>query len=225
MFQRLSRSIVTLNSSAMTVPLAKALAQLAPENIIHVDHYAVEIYNRSASDKYRIRDELEPYAFEGDLANARIVMLLSNPGYGQGSSLASHTFRRDGWPLSAIHPDAPAETYRWNRRLLKSLIELFGAQLVSQRVAKLELTPWASKSMDTKLLLPSRALVLNVVNRLAQRGIVIVVLRSEALWLQAEDVARSKTRFRVKNWRSASVSPGNLSAEAWAQVVEAMARP
>ena len=209
----------------MTVLLAKALAQLAPENIYRVDHAAVEIYNCSAPDKYRLRAELGPYAFEGDLANARIVLLLSNPGYGDGSSLESHTFRRNDWPLSAVHPDAPAKTYIWNKRLLKSLSELFGAQLVSQRVAKLELTPWASKSMDTKLLLPSRALVLDAANRLAQRGIVLVVLRSEALWLEAEEVARSRTRFRVKNRRSATVSPGNLSADAWAQIIEAMARP
>ena len=224
MFQRSARSIVPLNSSAMTVPLAEALAQLAPENISRVDHAAVKIYNRSAPDEYRLRTELGPYAFEGDLANARIVLLLSNPGYGEGSSLASHTFRRDGWPLSAVHPDAPAKTYIWNKRLLKSLSELFGAQLVSQRVAKLELTPWASRSMDTKLRLPSRALVLSAANRLAQRGLVLVVLRAEALWLEAEEVARSRTRFSVKNWRSATVSPGNLPADAWAQVIEAMAR-
>lgn len=224
MFQRLARRMVPLNSLAMTAPLSELLAQLTPENINRVDHAAVEIYNRSAPDKYRLQADLGAYAFEGDLANARIVLLLSNPGYGEGSSMASHTFRRDGWPLSAVHPDAPAKRYIWNKRLVKSLIELFGAQLVSQRVAKLELTPWASKSMDTKLRLPSRALVMNAANSLAQRGVVLVVLRAEALWLEAEEVARSRTRFRVKNWRSATVSPGNLSAAAWAQVIEAMAR-
>jgi hypothetical protein len=202
--------------------IAPAFHALRSESITAVDLACVQDYNQRASSKFRLRTELGPLAYEGDLENARVALLLSNPGFGEESTLESLNFTRDGWPLSGIHPDAPLGTLKWQRRLLKHLISLVCSQLVSQRVAKLELTPWASVAFDRKLRLPSRRLVLDAAAELARRGIPLVVLRSEELWLEEPSVAGSPHRYRVNNWRSASVSPGNLTQEGWMAVSRAI---
>lgn len=197
-------------------------SQLEAAAIEQLDRKAVETYNHTALEKYRLRTELGPYAFEGDLANARVALLLSNPGFGEGSTPESHTYRRDGWPLAGLHPNAPAGTFAWTNRLLKQLVQQVDAQTVSQRVVKLEATPWASVKMDGNLRLPSRAVVLQAASELARRGVILVVMRSEALWLAAPEISKCRNRYRVKNWRSASVSVGNLGQDAWLKVLTAV---
>lgn len=195
---------------------------LAPRNIAAADATAVSTYNKTAPAKYRLHTELGPYAFEGDPERARVALLLSNPGYGPDSPPDAHTFRREGWPLSGHHPDAPAGTYRWHRKLLGRLIEAVGAERVAKCVLKLELTPWASEAIDTNLALPSRALIHAAATELANRGVVLVVLRSEREWLKVPAVLASPKRHRVNNWRCAALSPGNLTPEGWSAVLSAV---
>lgn len=196
---------------------------LSPESITRIDTKSVRNYNEGASEQYRLQEQLGPYAYEGDLENARVALLLSNPGYGDDSAADAHTFRRAGWPLAGHHPEAPEGTQRWHRRLLGQLVQLAGAERVARTVVKLELTPWASRGMDKNLRLPSRKLILDAASEMARRGVVLVVMRAEPLWLESPAVAASTQRFRVNNWRAASLSAGNLPLEGWRAVTQAVA--
>lgn len=160
---------------------------LSEERLRFLDEAHVASYNRRRkSDKYRLHSELGPSAFEGDIDSASVILLLANPGFDHTSSLDDHQFRREGWPLGGLHPDAPSGIRAWWLPRLRDLIAAFGEQAVSQRVACLQVTPWASKEFDNTLRLPSRRVILEAASRCAKRGAVMVVMRAEKLWLEAD---------------------------------------
>jgi len=195
---------------------------LAPENIARLDSSEIGRYNLHTADRYKLRTELGPCAFEGDIDVARVVLLLANPGFDATSTQDDHSFRRDGWPLAGLHSEAPAGLRDWWHKRLKGLIATVGAQAVSQRVAALQITPWASNQFDSGLCLPSRQLILGAASHLAKRNVVLIIMRAERLWLASNAVDKFQNRFSVKSWRCSYVSKGNLEGEAWHQVVSAI---
>lgn len=191
--------------------------------LTQVDGAAIDAYNnRVVNEGYLLHPELGPSAFEGDLDNAPIVLLLANPGYDETTTKDDHSFARPGWPLGGLHPEAPAGLRNWWTARLGSLISRFGAQLVSQRVACLQLTPWASGRFDDGLRLPSRQRLLETAERVAQRGALLLVMRGERLWLEAPAVRAHPRRYRANSWRCSHVSEGNLPPDAWRQVLGAL---
>ena len=204
----------------MSVPSLRET--LSSERLSSLDGTKLASYNNRVGLEYQLRSELGPSAYEGDIDSAPVVLLLANPGFDETSTLDDHHFQRDGWPLSGLHPDAPPGLRNWWRARLDQLIVQFGAQRVSQRVACIQITPWASPKFDDSLDLPSRELLLEAANQCAARGAVMVVMRAERLWLQAEALRTTPLRFRVNSWRSSYVSPGNLPEIAWRSVVEAI---
>ena len=211
------------------IPLAELLAA---ERITSLDAEALGRYNEAelaralrsrANDKkdYLLQRQLGPSAYEGDIERARIVLLLSNPGFDSTSTPDDHQFRREGWPLAGLHPEAPKGLREWWEGNLAHLISHFGARRVSQRVACLQLTPWASNSFDSDLRLPSRRDLLDSAGQCARRGAVMLVMRSERLWLESPELARSLNRYCSRNVRRAFITEGNLGREAWGRVWEA----
>lgn len=188
---------------------------LAPERLALLDRDAVEAVNRCKREPYRLHPELGPSAYEGDIDAAKVVLLLANPGYDDTSTLIDHSFVREGWPLSGLHPEAPKGLRDWWYLRLRHLIERVGPQAVSKRVACLQVCPWASGKFDDALTLPSLAVTLDAATRCANRGSVLLVMRAEKCWLRSEAVRNSHNRHRVNSWRSSYVSPGNLSASGW----------
>jgi hypothetical protein len=195
---------------------------LSPSRIAAIDEGPVLRYNQRASDHYQLRIDLGPCAFEGDVDRAPIVLLLANPGFDKTSTAADHAFHRDGWPLSGLHRDAPPGLRKWWLARLGPLIDAHGAQRVAQRVACLQVTPWASTGFDASLRLPSRTALLDAATSCSRRGAVLIVMRAERLWLEATELATYTNRFRVNSWRSSYVTPGNLKAAAWSKVLGAV---
>lgn len=194
---------------------------LSREALSALDTPAVLAHNRRAKPEHVFRLELGPSAFEGDIDRARVVMLLGNPGLDETSTLSDHTFTRAGWPLAGLHPEAPEGVRNWWEARLRDLITRFGPQTISQRLACLQVIPWASQKFSDRRL-PSRALLLDAAARCASRGAVIVTMRAERFWLQSPAVAAAPNRHRVKSWRCSYLSPGNLSDHSWSRVVEAL---
>jgi hypothetical protein len=194
---------------------------LAQENIARLDSSEIVRYNHNprTADCYKLRTGLGPCAFEGDIDAARIVLLLANPGFDTTSTQDDHSFRRDGWPLAGLHPEAPVGLRDWWHKRLRGLIATVGAQAVSQCVAALQITPWASNEFDSGLCLPSRRVILSAASSLAKRNAILIIMRAERLWLASNAVDKSLNRFRVKSWRCSYVSEGNLGREAWRQMV------
>ena len=201
------------------------LDHFSAEALTQADIAAIEAYNRRAPTKFVLHPEMGPSPFEGNIESASVVLLLSNPGFDSSTTTADHKFARNGWPLAGLHADAPTGLRGWWTARLKHLISEFGAEVVSNQVAAMQLTPWASPNFDSSLRLPSRTRVLELVGDVAARGAVLVVMRSQALWCENEGVANAANRHRVNSWRSSHVSPGNLSAAGWQAVRAALQQP
>lgn len=220
------RSMLGNREPAASLPHGNGLvplsALLSPINVEHLDLEAVGRYRLQKDDRYRLHTEMGPSAFEGDVDNAAVVLLLGNPGFDGDSAPTDHSFSADGWPLPGLHSEAPTGLKKWWPQRLRQLTALVGEQAVSRKVAALQLTPWASERFDDTLRLPSRRVILEAANRLARKGVLLVVMRAERLWLEAGAVAKSENRIEVRSWRCSYVSEGNLGVEAWGRVVRAV---
>jgi hypothetical protein len=187
------------------------------ESIALADADAIAAYNARAAAPRRLRPELGPLPFDGDIAHAPLVLLVGSPTCDMSAPAKMRQPPRRGWPLSGLHPDAPA-TLRalWHVRL-SGLIEAFGAQHVANSVAALPLTPWACDEFDERLRLPSRCDILALAGTVAARGALLLVTGCDELWTECPEVANlsPEQRYHPRSFRATHVSVENLGAAAW----------
>lgn len=184
------------------------------------DRYAVEAYNAKAAPDFRLRTDVGPLVHAGDIETAPVVVLDAQPVHHPSLTREDHAFARDGWALAALHPQAPLPLRRiWQDRLA-GLIDRFGAEHVANSIALLPLTPWASVRHDPDLRLPSREHVLGMAGALARRGAILILLRSEAPWLDSPDVAAlpPSRRIHARSWQTSQLRVGNFGVGMWRHV-------
>ncbi len=197
--------------------LAQARRRVLAERIACEDAGAVAAHNARVGDSLRLRADLGPLPYDGDIEGAPVVLLVAKPAYDRTSVPLDHAFHQRGWPLAFLHPGAPAQLRSiWLARVA-SLIDAFGAQHVANSVAALPLTPWASADFDERLRLPSRARMLGLAAAAANRGATLVVTCSEEQWTEAQEVADlgPERRVRARSWRATHLTSENLGAAAW----------
>lgn len=167
----------------------------------------------------------QPVPFLGAIMTAPVVLLLTHPAVDAQIVPGDYAFHRDGWPLAALHPEAPAGlAERWRCRL-EALVDLFGAQHVANSVAAVFLSPWPGETFDARLRLPSRSRLLDIGGSAAARDALLLILRGGESWTENAHIAAlpPTRRFYPKTWRTTRVSPPNLGAEAWTIVSKRVA--
>ena len=189
--------------------------------LCYEDRIQATSYNARAPAERRLRLPLGPVPCVGAVTTAPVVLLLAHPPCDARSSGSDYSFRRIGWPLSALHPDAPMAIAEWWRSRAAPLIDLFGAQHVANAIAAVFLTPWHSEVFDDRLRLPSRERMLRLAAGAAARDAMLVVMQGADLWTEDADVASLPTTRRVhaRSWRGTELSRRNLG-EAWPEVVK-----
>jgi hypothetical protein len=184
--------------------------------------------------RWALREELGPIALDGDPTTARVVHLKANPSFGEGATRESHFRPHVDWPLSVAGPhntDATRGYYEKQvfRHLLKAGVSL---ERISQRMAKIELCPWASRNWPTgqpgllaaMSALPSRRLVCELVRQMIDENALFVIARAEGEWFAGVPelskllgnrvfIARSK----VAPWISQGAFP-----DGWTRIVDAL---
>ncbi|MBB5459010.1 hypothetical protein [Paraburkholderia sp. Cpub6] len=197
-----------------------------PDHLAELDREAIARYHAipRLNDDYRLHTELGPQPFEGDVANASIVILMNNPGFGDTSTFEDHRFHVDGWPYASLHPDAPRGMHSYSAPRFADLIAEFGAQRVSGRVALLQIHPWASVALDRskRLVLPSMMLALNHARAALSRGALVVVGRGAWYWLPALGSA-DRPLFVHQFPRSVYWNRSSVPSEIYAQMRERLA--
>ena len=191
-----------------------------PEHITRLDAQAIRRYHETPGLKaqYRLQTQLGPQPYEGDIHTARIIVLMNNPGFGDTSTDEDHRFNRDGWPYASMHPDAPIGMRNYSVPRFRDLISEFGAQHVSQRLAMLQIHPWASEALDNpkRLALPSMKLAVDHARAAIGRGALVMVGRGGWYWLPALGLARGALfehpSPRVVYWNRQSVHPDIFEA-------------
>ena len=186
------------------------------ETISNEDRSAAIQHNGRAEPEYRLCDGLGPVPCVGAIMTAPVVLLLPHALDGR-STPSDYSFHRPGWPLSALHPEAPRGiAERWRNRVA-ALTDLFGAQHVSNAVAAVFLTPWRSFSFADSLRLPSRRRMLDLAASAAARDAMLLMLRYQDLWTEHPVIAAlpSTRRFNPRSWKVTELSERNLGDDAW----------
>ena len=207
---------------------------------------------RKLHDDNKLQKGLGPCPYEGDLENARIVMLLANPGFDNESLdefrfINAHNGDHD-YPFPGLNPKATGNLKKWWKSHLKALVDVLNEgktedeklQIISQRVAALQLVPWASKTFDDGLIeskatgpIPSHKLMLEQAeNSLARKGTIVLLMRCESNWRRSKKInhlLENKSQrqiFTPNTLRRPYVSKGNFSKSngAWEAIIEAINR-
>jgi len=182
---------------------------------------AVHRYNAVKRDpKFRLQAHLGPCMAEGDPENCRILILLANPLYHGDSNLGDHELFFEGWPLAGVHPDAPSWLRNWWQPRLRAVAAIAGEdwKLVSNKVAAINLNPWASMKFDPHCALPSRAVQIGRAREAAQRGALVIAVRARQYWMP--HLAGCKVLL-TRSQLCSYISPRNLG-EKWKFVEDAM---
>ena len=175
------------------------------------------LHNAHARPTGRLYEAPGPVPYLGALATAPVVLLLSHPQIDTDTSPHDYRFAREGWPLAALHPDAPMGlARRWGRRLAP-LVRLFGAQHVAHSVAVVFLSPWPSVAFDVRLEFPSRRTLYGLVARAADRDAAFVVGPDADAWFEHRTVAELPPTRRATTFADASeeLDAGAIGTDAW----------
>jgi hypothetical protein len=174
-------------------------------------------HNAHALPEHRLDVTLGPVSCVGAIMTAPVVLLLSHPALDARSSCHDYSFRRTGWPLAALHPDAPTGPATWWRRRAAALVDLFGAQHIANAVAAVFLTPWHSVAFDDRLRLPSRQRALDLAASAAARDAIVLMMQAPDLWSEHADIAALPVtrRFHPRSWRGTELSRRNVGSDGW----------
>ena len=177
-------------------------------------------HNVHASPQHRLQLALGPVPCVGAIMTAPVVLLLPHPAMDARSTPDDYSFRRAGWPLAALHPEAPGGIAAWWRERIAPLADLFGAQHVSNAVAAAFLTPWRSLAFDDKLRLPSRRRMLDLAASAAARDAFLITLRGDELWTEHAGIAAlpPTRRIRPGAWRLTELNATTIGDEAWSSI-------
>ncbi|WP_442755158.1 hypothetical protein ACNHKD_00405 [Methylocystis sp. JAN1] len=155
-----------------------------------------------------LRVEMGAAPYDGDPFAAQIVLLLNNPTFTIDSVPEDHRLKFDGWPLAGLHPCVREGFRDWYNRPLGYLIKRFGAQSVSQRIAILQIIPWASKSFDIRCELPSRERQVAIATEAVNRGAIVIIGRSTSFW--RSKLGQADNIYTAKNARNPTITPKGL---------------
>lgn len=179
-------------------------------------------FNKSASLDLCIHLELLPEPFIGD-PSAPIVVLALNPGFSPDDPRHHKTaqfielsrrnlrFENERYPFFLLDPTLEAPGRVWWEKKLSRLINAKGRETVAQKVLCVEYFPYHSRRFaHAKLQVPSQAFSLQLIHSAIAREAIIVLLRSEKLWLKSiPELATYERLYRIKNPQNVVITRNN----------------
>jgi hypothetical protein len=174
------------------------LNALRPERIRDRDHDNVASYwnalqeriqhasdeQRPQLERWQIRRELPPIAYDGSPHTAKVLYLNSNPSFGDDSTPGTHFQPHPDWPLSVAGPHIHAPTkIHYQEKVFRHLQEA-GVSLdaIGRKLLKVELVPWATKEWPKESRLqrqlsgfPSLEPISMLVRSLVEQGAIVIV--------------------------------------------------
>ena len=179
--------------------------------------------------KYHLYTKMTPCPFEGNLLQAKVILLLANPGIGAKNAVGSpdsldtdpinHNLCVEGWGIPNLSDQGKSN---WYRPRFKTLINDINNEdewkLLSNKLAMIQVIPWASESY-IDLQLPSRFLISKTVNLLSEKNdsALFVVMRRHKYWEQSlENVDPTRIIFNP-NPRCSYITKGNFKVD-WQRI-------
>jgi hypothetical protein len=192
-----------------------------------MDATAVAAWNANPRRKpeHVLQTRRAPIGWGGDIDNARVLVLLANPGFNP----ANPEFRDEplaipGWPLAVLAPEAAERVpgaHKWVSQRLSALFKRVTPEAVAKHVTLVQSHPWASTAFHPGCVLPSRPVIQARVRKRVEEGALVVLSRSRAIWAPALEGLSSRVLV-TRSARSPFVTPGNLGEEAFERLVAAL---
>lgn len=166
-----------------------------------------------------------PSPFEGDINTAPVVLLLANPSSAD-VRLGDHRAPDCEWPLHGLGPSASEPLQRWWSKRLRHLMQAANVSMqdVSRSVAALQLNPWASEAFYSGFKGESRKIQFEIAQSIMMRGAVLVLMRAKMEWLKCPGLIDYPNLIKTKNPRCSYLSPGNMDAVDWNNIVNVVSR-
>ena len=194
--------------------------ELLQEEICRLDDHKIDAYNakRKVGSKYLLQKEIGPCPYEGDVEQARIVLLLANPSFtpnkfdGTSFSLESdhkrNALQRD-WGIFSLQDNSNEAMRNWWRENLKQLKQESGLswQQMSNRIAALQINAWASEQFDESCKLDSFSIMQAIALEFAKRDVIFVVCRRYKQW---SEILSRNDMYRLNSYRRAYITRKNL---------------
>ena len=117
------------------------------------------------------------------------------------------------YPFYYLDPAEHGPGTKWWCRAAGALMKESSRAALARELSSLEFFPYHSRSFGhAHLRLPSQEYTFGLLRKAIERGAVILLTRGESLWRGAvPELAGYPNCFRVKSWRSASISPRNCA--------------
>lgn len=199
--------------------------------ILKSEQEIIKKFNANQKDeKYLIKEKIRPCPYKGDIHNAPIIILGLNPGYSKQESQEFYTNKDfDLWtmnnlvhhytpeykPFFALEQEFITFSKYWYEKL-KSLIDIFGQDLVADSCCLVEYFPYHSekfKSINKSIYpdyLPSQKYTFELVKQAMERNAIILITRSKNLWCEAvEGLEHYPNTFIGNSYLNPVVSPNN----------------
>ena len=175
----------------------------------------------SGKSKYHFHLSMGPCPFEGNLLSAKIILLLANPGFNRKQnpppSEQDHK-PRDGWGIANLSPEGLSNWYRPRFKTLINQQSEEDWQRLSNKMAMIQVIPWASESyIDLKL--PSRLLMSETVKLISEKnqGAIFIVMRRRKDWEKSlENIDPARVIFNP-NPRCSFITRGNFKDD-WQRI-------
>ena len=193
----------------------------------------IEEFNERTKNEpeYQLHTEILPYPFIGDVLGARVVLLMSNPGYKVSSNIEAHEKMSDEEKRFVIRAQTQAmlledraifysgpeykpfndeQDWYWAKktRIIREAVP--GAET---KIAAVQLMAYHSrkyKPFPAKMgLLPSQEYTKRLVKYLIDKNVIFVYARSKAQWLDFGPELENATCVELSSIRNACLSEKN----------------
>jgi hypothetical protein len=205
---------------------------MQPPFILPADRPTLEAFNMAPrqriKDDFRVETRMLPEPFVGRLG-APIIVLLLNPGVAADPAVANEdlrlhehpTFREvvrrchrqeaTPYPNYFFDPTVTGPGARWNRRVLRRLVDEFGARIVANGITALEYFPYHSlRFAHRRLRVPSQQFTFDALRSAINRGAIVFVTRGKASWEEAvPELIGYDRAFCTRSVQNVVISPKN----------------
>ena len=206
----------------------------------------IEEFNERTKNEpeYQLHTEILPYPFIGDVLGARVVLLMSNPGYKVSSNIEAHEKMSDEEKRFVIRAQTQAmlledraifysgpeykpfndeQDWYWAKktRIIREAVP--GAET---KIAAVQLMAYHSrkyKPFPAKMgLLPSQEYTKRLVKYLIDKNVIFVYARSKAQWLDFVPELENATCVELSSIRNACLSEKNCKDGGFKKIVDAL---
>ncbi len=185
-----------------------------------MDKSTLVLHNKKFPENhpYHLRTDLKACPFEGNLEQAKVILLLANPSFSEQSKEEDHK-PINGWGIWGLSSEANESMRGWWRPRLRQFVKDERNEeewkSLSQKIASFQVIAWASRNFHECNDLPSKKIMFEILEEVIgqNKNAIFIVVRQRAYWLRLLEKKGARLIF-TKNPRCSYISQRNIETQA-----------